>query len=53
MPDICRKQVAIGLIIVIHGFWNTVGEISSDLYRASLCDIKKSKVKPFELERNQ
>ena len=29
------------------------GEISSDLYRASLCDIKKSKVKPFELERNQ
>ena len=29
------------------------GEISSDLYRASLCDIKETKVRPFELEKNR
>ena len=30
-----------------------VGEISSDLYRASLCDIKETKVRPFEQEKNR
>ena len=39
--------------VFVHLNWTIFGAISSDLYRASLCDIQKSNVRSFELQRNQ
>ena len=53
--DICMLQEQFFPNLVqgdLAGTWEAFyGEISSDLYRVSQCDIEKSKVKSFELEK--